>query len=140
MREFVGGFAGLSGQIRARQVAAAVPEVRRLSDFEERRARIPALLYAMRAAAWPPKPEAQGVIGEANLFARMAEFRAPQAGRRWYRKSAGGAGSVAFVVEVGVAEVADRRSARLRFRSHLPDPRVAVLCHVASGLLNSTGC
>ena len=107
LREFVGGFAGLSGKIKARQIAAAVPEVRRLSDFEERRSRIPALHNAMRAAARSPKPEALGVIGEANLFARMAEFWAPQAGRRWYRKSAGAAGSVPFVVEVAVAEVAD---------------------------------
>jgi len=51
LREFVGCFAGLSGKLKARQVVAAVPEVRRLSDFEDRRARIPVFLAAMRQHA-----------------------------------------------------------------------------------------
>lgn len=105
LREFVGGFAGLSGKIKARQVAGTVPEVHRLSDFEERRARIPVLLAAMRQHARPPKPEALGVIGEASLSRRMAEFWTLAPGRQWYRKAAGTAGAVPFVAEVAVAEV-----------------------------------
>jgi len=65
------------------------------------------LLAAMREHARPPKPEALGVIGEASLFGRLAQFGTLAAGRRWYRKTAGTVGSVPFVVEVTVAEVAD---------------------------------
>ena len=105
--EFVRKFAGLSGTAKAKTITARVPEVRRLSDFEDRRALIAPLLAAMQRCSRPPKPEALGALGADRIFGRMAAFWKLEAGRCWYRKAVGTTadGNVPFIVEAAVAEV-----------------------------------
>ncbi|MEZ0064985.1 DNA topoisomerase VI subunit B [Streptacidiphilus sp. MAP12-20] len=62
LRKFTETFAGLTGSIKAKQVAAALPGITRLSDFTDKPEQIAVLLETMKAHSKPPKPSYLGQI------------------------------------------------------------------------------
>lgn len=104
LRAFVQQFSGLSGSANAKRVCDRLPSIKRLSDLNDDDVEV--LLGAMQDAARPPKPAALGLIGEAQLRARLTEwYGVPNAERCWYRKSLDtDAAGLPFVVEAIVAE------------------------------------
>jgi DNA topoisomerase VI subunit B len=63
---FVRTFDGLTSTIKAKQVAAAVPEIARLSDFKDHPGAVSTLLEAMQSASRAPKVKALGQVDEAH--------------------------------------------------------------------------
>ncbi len=65
--EFVRQFRGLSSSAKAKKVCAALPNIRRLSDFEENPAVVEALLEAMKEGGKAPSHNALGAVGEGHF-------------------------------------------------------------------------
>jgi DNA topoisomerase VI subunit B len=103
--EFVRTFAGLTSTGKAKQVTAALPGIRRLSDFEADPEAVGALLAAMQAASRAPKPAALGRVDEGHY---RACFEAWYGTRRfWFKRAATADGAIPWVVEIAVAETVE---------------------------------
>ncbi len=104
LRDFVRQFRGLSGTAKAKVVCDRLPDVRRLADFVGRERDIPRLLAVMRENSQPPSAGILGQIGEESFRQRFDRWYGVE--RWWYRKAAGQADGVPFVVEVALAQTA----------------------------------
>ncbi len=111
LREFVAQFAGLTATAKAKAVGSLFPDVDRLSDLNGRKGRIRELLAVMKDAARAPKPSTLGMVGEAQIKARMEEWYCVR--RFWYRKGEGEVDGIPFVVEVAVAEAEENENGDL---------------------------
>jgi DNA topoisomerase VI subunit B len=103
--EFVRTFAGLSSTAKAKAVGAAVPAVRRLSDFEANPGAVAALLEAMQAATRAPKLAALGRIDEGHYRACFDGWYGTR--RFWFKRAATADGTIPWVVEIAVAETVE---------------------------------
>jgi hypothetical protein len=99
---FVRSFAGLSSTVKAKTVCAAVPSIRRLSDFESSPELVTALLRAMQAASRPPKPVAMGRVDDDHYRSCFEDWYGVQ--RFWFKRITTMVGAIPWVVEVAVAE------------------------------------
>jgi DNA topoisomerase VI subunit B len=100
--EFVRGFAGLSSTAKAKQVCAALPTVRHLTDFEHDPAAVAALLDAMQAASRIPKPAVLGRIDESHYRARFEHWYGVR--RFWFKRVQTSDGNIPWIIEVATAE------------------------------------
>ena len=102
LRDFVKQFRNLSGNAKAKNVCAALPDIARLSDFEGREAAVATLLAAMRAAGAAPSVDILGAIGAAHFRACFAAWYGVK--RSWYHKTKSLVDGIPTVVEVAIAE------------------------------------
>lgn len=102
LRDFVRQFRGLSGSAKAKAVCEQLPEVARLTDFEVRPELVPTLLAAMKEHSRPAGPEVLGWCGEEHYRARFDQLYGVK--RYWYKRIAGEAAGVSYVVEAALAE------------------------------------
>lgn len=99
---FVRQFRGLSPWAKAKAVCGRFPRVRSLADFGKRPRDLSPLLAAMQADTKAPSPDVLGEVGEGHFRQRFERWFGVK--RWWYRKVAGAAGGVAYVVEVALAQ------------------------------------
>lgn len=99
LREFVREFRGLTGTAKAKQVCAALPHVKRVSDLN---GNVADLLEALQSASKPPKPAVLGAIGEESLHTCIDRWHGVR--RHWYRKEAILDGDIPIIVESFIAE------------------------------------
>ncbi len=100
--EFVRSFAGLSATAKAKQVCAALPAIRHLSDFEADQAAVATLLEAMQSSSRAPKPAALGRVDEDHYRARFDDWYGVK--RFWFKRATTADGTIPWVVEIAVAE------------------------------------
>ncbi|MGH3547089.1 MAG: ATP-binding protein [Pseudonocardiaceae bacterium] len=102
--EFVRQFAGLTSTIKAKKVAAALPNVTHLSDLRTAPQQIPVLLAAMQDNCRAPKPTVLGSVPEEHY--RQVLDRRYGVRRWWFKRKplvVDGAG-LPWVIEVAVAD------------------------------------
>jgi DNA topoisomerase 6 subunit A-like protein/histidine kinase/DNA gyrase B/HSP90-like ATPase len=104
LRDFVKQFRNLSANAKAKAVCAALPSIKRLTDFEADEEAVDRLLEVMRCEAKAPSPEILGAMGEAHVRACFETWYGVK--RWWYRKVAGDVHGIPFIVEAAVAETA----------------------------------
>lgn len=106
--EFVRQFRSLSASRKRKAVCDGFPEIKRLSDFEDREERVADLLDAMQEAADPPTHKVLGTVGKAH-FREFFESRyghgPPK--RLWYKTAKGEEDGVPYIFEIAVAETED---------------------------------
>jgi hypothetical protein len=102
LRDFVRTFRGLSGTAKAKAVCDRLPGLKRLTDFLGRERDVALLLEAMRAHTQPPSPGILGQVGEDSFRKRLQRWFGVK--RWWYKKVAGVASGVPYVVEVALAK------------------------------------
>ncbi|WP_052434878.1 ATP-binding protein [Streptacidiphilus melanogenes] len=102
LREFVGGFTGLSGTVKAKLVAARLPGISHLSGFEDQPEQVAVLLAAMREHSTPPGPAYLGKISRDHYT--QALDRAFGVEESWFaRKTLTDKAGIPWVIEVTIA-------------------------------------
>jgi hypothetical protein len=113
LREFVCQFPKFKSTLstsRSSKVCGKLPDVKHLSDFEDRKELIPILLAAMcQEVGAAPKPDILGSIGEEHFRTRFDEWfgvRQDEDGksRFWYSKTCLELDGIPYVFEVAVAQ------------------------------------
>ncbi|PLS79750.1 MAG: ATP-binding protein [Chloroflexi bacterium] len=99
LRDFVREFKGLSSTQKAKAVTDSLPHIKRLSDFDERRDDVAALLAAMQAHSDPPKPDTLGAVGREYMRSRLEAWHDTMPDTFEYERRKGADGGVPFVVE-----------------------------------------
>lgn len=104
--EFVRQFAGLTSTIKAKKVAAALPEVRHLSDLRGAPELISVLLGAMQGNCTAPKPTtALGGVPEQHYLELLDRWYGVRSSRFWFkRKTLVDDSGLPWVIEAAAAE------------------------------------
>jgi cation transport regulator ChaB len=108
LRQFVMQFAGLTGSEKAAQVCSALPEIKRLADFEGNERLIHKLLSVMQVEARVVKAASLGCIGEHHFRRRFDQWFGVVEGRFWYKPVFTEIDKIPYVFEVAVAETKRR--------------------------------
>jgi hypothetical protein len=124
LREFVMQFKGLSGSVKAGQICRALPQIKRLTDFEGNEALVETLLKAMQHEARVVKADALGHVGEEHFYRRFDQWFGVVENRFWYKKVETEIDNVPYVFEVAVAETSKpgRYFHGLNFSPSFQDP------------------
>jgi len=101
---FISEFRGLSGTAKRKQITAAVPGIKRISDLTADTA--PALLGEMKAASTEPKAGILGQVPEAHYAALLDELYGVE--RYWYRHGGLVHDGIPWHIEVVTAETRDQ--------------------------------
>jgi hypothetical protein len=104
--EFTGEFRGLSATAKRRQIAAAVPGVRRIRDVATDPDAAARLLEAMRAASAEPDAAVLGQVPAAHYETLLDGLYGAE--RFWYRHGGITVGGIAWHIEVAIAETTSR--------------------------------
>jgi 5S rRNA maturation endonuclease (ribonuclease M5) len=102
---FVAEFRGLSGTGKRKQIAAAVPGVRRIGDLAKDRAAASVLLREMKSASAEPKVTVLGQVPEAHYVGLLGQLYGVE--RYWYRHGGLVHEGIPWHIEVVVAETVD---------------------------------
>jgi len=101
--EFVRQFDGLSSTVKAKKVITAIPDIRRLSDFEAEPGWIPGLLRAMQDEARIPQPKVLGRIPEQHYRACLERWYGIDTDGWWFRHKALMVDGIPWVIEFALA-------------------------------------
>jgi Histidine kinase-, DNA gyrase B-, and HSP90-like ATPase len=101
---FVAEFKGLSATGKRKQITAAVPGVKRISDLARDPGAASALLREMKAASTEPKVSILGQVPEAHYVGLLDELYGVE--RHWYQHGGLVHDGIAWHIEVIVAETA----------------------------------
>jgi hypothetical protein len=99
---FVAEFRGLSGTAKRKQIAAAVPGIRRIGDLGQDPEAASLLLREMKAASAEPKVAILGQVPEAHYAGLLDELYGVE--RHWYRHGGLVHDGIPWHIEVVVAE------------------------------------
>lgn len=102
---FVAEFRGLSGTGKRKQIAAAVPAIKRISDLGQDPDAASVLLQAMKAASSEPKVTILGQVSEAHYVRLLDDLYGVE--RHWYRHGGLVHDCIPWHIEVIVAETAE---------------------------------
>jgi DNA topoisomerase 6 subunit A-like protein/histidine kinase/DNA gyrase B/HSP90-like ATPase len=100
---FVRTFEGLSSTAKAKTVCAAVPHIRRLSDFEDDPDAVATMLATMKTEARQPKPAALGRVLEDHYRGCFEDWFGIKDDQFWYRRKETVLDGVPWVVEIAIA-------------------------------------
>jgi hypothetical protein len=101
-RDFVREFRGVSSWSKCKPILDRFPHIKRLSDFRDRQGDAALVLRAMRDATKPPSPDVLGEVGEDHFRRRFEQWYGVK--RWWFKRMAGVADGVCYVVEAALAE------------------------------------
>jgi DNA topoisomerase VI subunit B len=102
LREFVRQFKGLSGTAKAKKVCDQFSNIKRLTNFEEKREQVANLLQIMQAQVKPPSPNTLGLVGEEHFKKCFTEWFGVE--QMVYKKIARKPNNVPWVFEIALAE------------------------------------
>jgi Histidine kinase-, DNA gyrase B-, and HSP90-like ATPase len=127
LRDFVKQFRNLSANAKAKAICSALPNIRRVIDFEADEKAVEHLLAVMRQEAKPPSAEILGAVGESHFQACFDAWYGVK--RWWYRKVAGDVNGIPFMFEAAVAETAREGSlwTGINFSPSFEDPLAGTL-------------
>ncbi len=102
--KFLHIFDGLTSTSKAKTISAAVPHIKRLSDFTTDPDAVAVLLAAMQAETKAPKAASLGRVGEDHMRTCIDDWYGIVDNRFWYRRKEVDVDGVPWAIEVAVTE------------------------------------
>ena len=102
LRDFIRQFRGLSGNTKAKAVAAQLGGVSRVAELEHQPQLIPVLHKSLCDAATPPSANVLGLVGPEHFERCFNDWYGVE--RYWYKKATGVVDGLPFAFEVAVAQ------------------------------------